>query len=122
MKVIAIIVLLAAIAGAVMYILMKKGVIEDKDGNNIPDSIDEKIKDVEVVVEEVKKRVERVKEEGADVVDALKNVGAQVKDVASATKGAPRKGRKPASKKIVHSTPVELTPAASASKPRKIEK
>lgn len=107
MKVIAIIVLLAAIAGAVVYILMKKGVIKDEDGNNIPDSIDEKIKDVEVVVEEVKKRVERVKEEGADVVGALKNVGTQVKDVATAAKGTPRKGRKPASKKIVHSTPVE---------------
>lgn len=107
MKVIAIIVLLAAIAGAVVYILMKKGVIKDEDGNNIPDSIDDKIKDVEVVVEEVKKRVERVKEEGADVVGALKNVGAQVKDVAAATKGTPRKGRKPAQKKIVHSTPVE---------------
>lgn len=96
MKVIAIIVLLAAIAGAVVYILMKKGVIEDKDGNNIPDSIDEKIKDVEVIVEEVKK-----------VVDSAKKAQAP---------------KKRAPKKIVHSTPVDPTPASPAKRPRKAQK
>ena len=96
MKVIAIIVLLAAIAGAVVYILMKKGVIEDKDGNNIPDSIDEKIKDVEVIVEEVKK-----------VVDSAKKAQAP---------------KKRAPKQIVHSTPVDPTPARPARKPRKAQK
>ena len=94
MKVFAIIVFLAAIAGAVVYVLMKKGVIKDEDGNNIPDSIDAKIKDVEVVVEEVKK-----------VVDGAKKAQ------------APRK-RGP--KKIVHSTPV--TEPVKAVKPRKAQK
>lgn len=95
MKVIAIIVFLAAIAGAVVYTLMKKGVIKDEDGNNIPDVIDEKIKDVEVVVEEVKKVVESAKEAQAP--------------------------KKRAPKKIVHSTPVENKPAVTR-KPRKAQK
>lgn len=96
MKVIAIIVFLAAIAGAVVYILMKKGVIKDEDGNNIPDAIDEKIKDVEVIVEEVKKVVESAKEVQAP--------------------------KKRAPKKIVHSTPIDPTPASPARKPRKNQK
>jgi len=95
MKVIAIIVFLAAIAGAVVYVLMKKGVIKDEDGNNIPDSVDAKIKDVEVIVEEVKQKVEEVLEEVQDVPAKL-------------TRKKPGRSKKPAAKKIVHSTPVEL--------------
>ena len=95
MKVIAIIVFLAAVAGAVVYVLMKKGVIKDEDGNNIPDSVDEKIKDFKVVAQEVKKVVDDVKKEQAP--------------------------KKRAPKKIVHSTPVEKTPVTTR-KPRKAEK
>jgi len=95
MKTIAIIVLLAAVAGAVVYVLMKKGVIKDADGNNIPDSVDEKIKEFKVVAQEVKK-----------VVDDAKKAQ------------APKK-RGP--KKIVHSTPIEPKPTVTR-KPRKAEK
>lgn len=96
MKTIAIIVLLAAVAGAVVYVLMKKGVIEDKDGNNIPDAVDEKIKEFKVVAQEVKK-----------VVDDAKKAQAP---------------KKRAPKKIVHSTPVDPTPATTAKPRRKAEK
>ncbi len=89
---------LAVLAGAagITYFLMKSGKIEDKDGNNIPDVIDNKIEEVKEVVEEVKVKAKRVKEEAGDVVKAVKEVGVQAKQVAKAAKSSgPRKGRKP---------------------------
>ena len=84
------------IAGAVVFFLMKSGKIEDKDGNNIPDVIDEKIESVKEVVNEVKARVKRVKEEVGDVTKAVKEVGKQVAQVVKETKSSElRKGRKP---------------------------
>ena len=94
MKVIAIIVFLAAVAGAVVYVLMKKGVIEDKDGNNIPDSVDEKVAKGKAIVSEMKEKVEEVLEEVQDVPAKL-------------TRKKPGRSKKPAVKQIVHSTPVE---------------
>ena len=48
------ILILAVLAGAglITFVLMKQGKIEDKDGNNIPDVIDNKIEEVKEVVEE----------------------------------------------------------------------
>jgi hypothetical protein len=40
------ILIVLVIAGAVTFFLMKKGKIEDKNGNNIPDVVEEKIEDV----------------------------------------------------------------------------
>ncbi len=77
----------ALVAVAAIFALMKFGKIEDKDGNNIPDAVEEKVK-------ETKARVKRVKEEAADVVVAVKEAVKQVKDVAEAAKGEKRKGRK----------------------------
>jgi hypothetical protein len=54
------ILLALVVAGAVVFFLMKTGKIEDKDGNNIPDVIEEKIEDVKEVVSEVKEIVEKV--------------------------------------------------------------
>lgn len=48
------------IAGAVVFFLMKSGKIADKDGNNIPDVIDETIKDVKETVAVVEKVVNKV--------------------------------------------------------------
>jgi methyl-accepting chemotaxis protein len=87
-----------AIAGVIVFFLMKSKMIEDKDGNNIPDVIDEKIEDVKETVKEVKVRTKRVKEEVSDVVNAVKEVTKQVKNVTSAAKGENRKGRKPKQK------------------------
>jgi hypothetical protein len=78
---------LIAVAALTVFILTKTGKIEDKDGNNIPDAVEEKVK-------ETKARVKRVKEEAADVVVAVKEAVKQVKDVAEAAKGEKRKGRK----------------------------
>ena len=88
------------VAGAVVFFLMKTGKIEDKDGNNIPDVVEEKIEDVKEVVNVVKERAKRVVEETKDVAEAAKKVVKQSKDVVNAAKGnQARKGRKPSTKK-----------------------
>lgn len=84
----------ALVAVALIFALMKFGKIEDKDGNNIPDVVDEKVKKVKEVAGEVKERAKRVSEEAADVVNAVKEVVKQTKDVVEATKGDKRKGKK----------------------------
>jgi hypothetical protein len=56
-----------AVAGAVTYILMKKGTITDANNNNIPDAIEEKIEEVKVVVKKAKAKVEKVKTAVAEV-------------------------------------------------------
>ena len=98
MNTILIILALLAVAAGVGFFFMKTGKIEDKDGNNIPDVIDNKVKEVKETVIEVKQRVKRVKEEASDVVKSVKEVGKQVKDVANAAKGDSRRGRKPKQK------------------------
>jgi archaellum component FlaG (FlaF/FlaG flagellin family) len=56
-----------AVAGAVTYILMKKGTITDANNNNIPDAIEEKIEEAKVVVKKAKAKVEKVKTAVAEV-------------------------------------------------------
>jgi len=56
-----------AVAGAVTYILMKKGTITDANNNNIPDEIEEKIEEAKVVVKKAKAKVEKVKTAVAEV-------------------------------------------------------
>lgn len=73
--------------GTATFAAMKLGFIKDADGNNIPDKVEE-------VVKEGKARAKRVKEEVDDVVDAVKEVGKQLKDIPAAAKGETRKGRK----------------------------
>ncbi len=83
-------------AGLITFVLMKQGKIADKDGNKIPDVIDNKIEEVKKVVEEVKVKSKRAKEEASDVVKAVKEVGKQAKQVVTATKTTElRRGRKP---------------------------
>jgi ElaB/YqjD/DUF883 family membrane-anchored ribosome-binding protein len=99
MTVILVLVALALVAGATFF-LMKTGKIEDKDNNNIPDVIEEKIEEVKEVVKEVKEKTKRVVEETKDVAKAAKEVVKQTKDVVNAAKGTgSRKGRKPSTKK-----------------------
>lgn len=86
MKLVLILLALVAVAYVVGRVLIKKGKLADEDGNNIPDVVD--------------KRVRRVKEEATDVVKATKTVVKQVGDVADAAAGKPRRGRKPAAKKV----------------------
>ena len=85
--------------GLIIY-LEKTKIVEDKDGNLIPDVIEEKVEEVKEVVKEVKVRAKRVAEEVKDVATAAKEVVKQSKDVVNAAKGnTSRKGRKPAPKK-----------------------
>jgi thermostable 8-oxoguanine DNA glycosylase len=80
--------------GVILY-LSKDEKMEDKNGNGIPDIIDEKVEEVKEVVKEVKVRAKRIKEEANDVIIASKEVVKQSKDVVSAAKGGSRRGRKP---------------------------
>ena len=71
---------LVIIAGAV-YFAMKSGKIEDKNGNNIPDVVEQKVEQVKEVVAEVKEVVEEVKE----VAEKVKKVATPKKPAAKRT-------------------------------------
>lgn len=93
MKTILIIVLvLAAVAGAVWVGTKFFGLTKDDDNDGIPDEVEDTVK-------EVKRRAKRVKEELGDIADAAKDVVDQAGDIGDAVKGKPRKGRKPRAKK-----------------------
>ena len=70
----------------------KKGKINDRDGDYIPDEIEDTIEDVKEAAKEAKRRAKAVKKELKDVVE-------ESKDVIDAIKGKKRRGRKPKSKK-----------------------
>ncbi len=100
MQTILIILAILAIGAGVYYFgFYKQGKINDRDGDFIPDEIEDAVEDVKKVAKTVKKRAKRVKEELGDVADAIKEVGKQSKDVVKAAKGKPRAGRKPKAKK-----------------------
>jgi len=86
MNTLLIILLVIAGATAAYLVLLYTGKIKDKDGDFIPDVVED-------AVEEVKERVDRVKEEITDVKNAVKEVASQVGDVADAAKGKKRRGR-----------------------------
>jgi len=78
-------------AGAVVYYI-KKGKIADRDGDLIPDVVEDTIEEVKETTAEVKRRAKAVKAEIKDVVK-------EAKDVVDAAKGKKRRGRKPKTKK-----------------------
>ena len=63
MGTILIIVAVLAIGGAFAYFGMKSGKIEDKNNNNIPDAIENKIEEVKEVAVKVKKVAKAVSSE-----------------------------------------------------------
>ena len=81
---------LVLIAGAAVYYFgfYKQGKINDRDGDLIPDEIEDATK-------EVKQRVKNVKKELSDVKASAKDLVKQSKDVVDAAKGRKRRGRKP---------------------------
>jgi len=91
--------ILALLAGIYYFAFYKRGKINDRDGDLIPDEVEDAVEDVKEVAKEVKRRAKRVKEEVKDVVDAAKEVIDQAGDVAAAAKGKTRRGRKPKAKK-----------------------
>ena len=84
-------------AGVVVYYI-KKGKIADRDGDLIPDVVEDTIEEVKEKVATVKRRAKAVKKEIKDVGVAIKEVAKQSKDVVDAAKGKKRKGRKPKAK------------------------
>jgi len=95
LKIIGLIVVLLVIGAAVYYFgFYKRGKINDRDNDLIPDEIEDAVEDVKDVAKEVKRRAKNVKKEIKDVVRAAKEVGNQVGDVGDAIKGKKRQGRK----------------------------
>ena len=89
MKTILIILAIAAVAAAGIYIATKYfKAFKDDDSDGIPDEVEDKVAEgkaaVKKTVKKVKTRAKRVKEELGDVVDAAKDVIEQSKDVAKA--------------------------------------
>jgi gas vesicle protein len=79
-----------AVGAAVIYFLTKSGKIEDKDGNFIPDVIEDKFDDIkEDISETIQKAKTRVKKVKAE----LKDVREELSDVVSAIKGKPTKSK-----------------------------
>lgn len=96
MTTIIVILVLAAVAVGTVIYFQKSGKIADKDGDLIPDVVEEKVEQAKEVVKEVKERTQRVTAEVKDVAKAAKEVVKQSKDVVTAVKGnGSRKGRKP---------------------------
>lgn len=97
------IILVLAVLGAsagIVYLLMKTGKVKDANHNNIPDTIEDKVEEVQEIAKEVKIRAKKVATEVKDVAKAVKEVVKQSKDVvkvAKTTTGA-RRGRKPSQK------------------------
>ncbi len=93
LKIIGLVILVLVIGVIVYYFgFYKRGKINDKDGDLIPDEVEE-------VVRETKRRAKAVKKEIKDVAKSTKEVINQVGDVVDAAKGKKRRGRKPKSKK-----------------------
>lgn len=53
------VIILLVVAAVATFILMKKGKIADKDGNNIPDVIEDAVKEVKEEVKEVAKKAKK---------------------------------------------------------------
>ena len=95
LKIIGLIVVLVAVGAAVYYFgFYKRGKINDRDGDLIPDEIEDAADKVKSTAKEVKRRAKNVKKELKDVVNAAKEVGNQIGDVGAAVKGKKRQGRK----------------------------
>ena len=95
LQIIGLIVVLLAIGAAVYYFgFYKRGKINDRDGDFIPDEIEDAADKVKGAAKEVKRRAKNVKKELKDVVDAAKEVGNQIGDVGAAAKGKKRQGRR----------------------------
>jgi len=86
MNTLLILAIVIAVVFAAYVVLLYTGKLIDKDGDFIPDVVED-------AVEEVKERVDRVKEEITDVKKAVKEVANQAGDVVEAAKGKKRRGR-----------------------------
>lgn len=81
------IILIAAVIVGIIYYIIKPGKFEDKDGNNIPDVVDEKIAKTKKVVGELKGELK-------EVLEAAKEVAEQSKEVVNTIKNNTKKVKK----------------------------
>jgi len=96
LKIIGLIVVVLVIGAAIYYFgFYKKGKINDRDGDLIPDEIEDAVAEIKAAAIEAKRRGKNVKSELKDVLAAAKELGNQMGDVAKAAKGKKRQGRKP---------------------------
>ena len=72
MSTVAIIVILAGVAGGVTYLLMKKGKIQDANNNNIPDVVEKPIEEVKEVVKKTAAKAKKVAEVAEKVAKEVK--------------------------------------------------
>jgi len=87
MQTILIILAVIAVSAAVYYFgFYKQGKINDRDGDYIPDEIEDAVEDVKKVAKTVKRRAKKVKAE-------LKDVAGELQDVVQAIKGKPTKSK-----------------------------
>jgi len=87
MQTILIILAVIAVSAAVYYFgFYKQGKINDRDGDLIPDEIEDAVEDVKKVAKTVKRRAKQVKAE-------LKDVAGELQDVVQAIKGKPTKSK-----------------------------
>ena len=87
MQTILIILAVIAVSAAVYYFgFYKQGKINDRDGDFIPDEIEDAVEDVKKVAKTVKRRAKKVKAE-------LKDVAGELQDVIQAIKGKPTKSK-----------------------------
>ena len=87
MQTILIILAVLAVSAAVYYFgFYKQGKINDRDGDFIPDEIEDAVEDVKKVAKTVKRRAKKVKAE-------LKEVAGELQDVIQAIKGKPTKSK-----------------------------
>jgi F0F1-type ATP synthase membrane subunit b/b' len=95
LKIIGLIVVLVVVGAAVYYFgFYKRGKINDRDGDLIPDEIEDAVAEIKKAALEAKRRGKNVKNELKDVLAAAKELGNQIGDVGAAAKGKKRQGRK----------------------------
>lgn len=69
-----VILVLATVIAATTIYLKKTKIYEDKDGDLIPDAIEEKVEEVKVVVKKAKAKVEKTKAVVAEVAKVAEKV------------------------------------------------
>lgn len=95
LNIIGLIVVVLVVGAAIYYFgFYKKGKINDRDGDLIPDEIEDAVEEIKKAALEAKRRGKNVKNELKDVLAAAKELGNQLGDVGAAAKGKKRQGRK----------------------------
>ena len=89
---------LLALLSLVYYIFITKGIIKDENQNYIPDSVDSKIEDfnllvdtakesIEATIEDLKETAFEIKRRAKNAKEEMKDVVEELKDVTDAIKG-----------------------------------